>query len=121
MEELEEEETNNPEQINSAVKCNDDVKDELKRNASSIATAAGIFAGGCTKTKTFALKKHMKSIIIMIRSCSLVVGDLPHRLSQVGSRLDIGAGVSRCCMEVEIHILRERKLQFGIGIHGSPT
>ena len=50
MEELEEEETNNPEQINSAVKCNDDVKDELKRNASSIATAAGIFAGGCTET-----------------------------------------------------------------------
>ena len=48
MEELEEEETNNPEQINSAVKSNNDVKDELKRNASSIATAAGIFAGGCT-------------------------------------------------------------------------
>ena len=50
MEELEEEETNNPEQINSAVKSNDDVKDELKRNASSIATAAGILAGGCTET-----------------------------------------------------------------------
>ena len=121
MEELEEEETNNPEQINSAVKCNDDVKDELKRNASSIATAAGIFAGGCTKAKTFALKKHMISIIIMIRSCSLVVGDLPHRLSQVGPRLDIGTGVSRSRVEVEVHFLQERRHHFGIGIHGSPT
>ena len=46
VEELETEEANNPEQINLAVKSNDDVKDELKRNASSIATAAGIFAGG---------------------------------------------------------------------------
>ena len=46
--EEENEDTNNPESISSAVKSNDDVKDELKRNASSIATAAGIFAGGCT-------------------------------------------------------------------------
>ena len=48
MEEEVKEDENDPEQMNSAVKSNDDVKDELKRNASSIATAAGIFAGRCT-------------------------------------------------------------------------
>ena len=44
MEEEVKEDENDPEQMNLAVKSNDDVKDELKRNASSIATAAGIIS-----------------------------------------------------------------------------
>ena len=72
---------------------------------------------GALKPKTLAPKKYI--FTITIRSGCLVVGDLPHRLPQVGPRLDIGAGVSWSRVEVEVHFLGERRHHFGIGIHGS--
>ena len=50
---MEEEEENNPDfsksesAVNMSEKSGDDIKEELKRNGSSIARAAGMFVGKC--------------------------------------------------------------------------